>query len=180
MRSVTSGRAAKVDGRGPWRLTGSFSNAEYWFLTKAPRRSALHEGTPIHCTRDASRDIKPGCQDHHLAAIVPRPPPSDPRPTGRGARLLPRLRRRSRRWLSGSVGLPIGAVDRNGGLGGTTCPRAWKAARRRKRSMSCWSCAVMSKIFRRSRCQKASEGTDCVHRLRQQSELSLLLSEPST
>src|SRR5664279_19758 len=114
MRSVTSGRAAKVDGRGPWRLTGSFSNAECWFLTKAPRRSALHEGTPIHCTRDASRDIKPGCQDHHLAAIVPRPPPSDPRPTGRGARLLPRLRRRSRRWLSGTVGLPIGAVDRNG------------------------------------------------------------------
>src|SRR5664279_5558178 len=114
MRSVTSGRAAKVDGRGPWRLTGSFSNAECWFLTKAPRRSALHEGTPIHCTRDASRDIKPGCQDHHLAAIVPRPPPSDPRPTGRGARLLPRLRQRSRRWLSGTVGLPIGAVDRNG------------------------------------------------------------------
>src|SRR5664279_1525623 len=68
MRSVTSGRAAKVDGRGPWRLTGSFSNAECWFLTKAPRRSALHEGTPIHCTRDASRDIKPGCRDHLPAA----------------------------------------------------------------------------------------------------------------
>src|SRR5664279_3979090 len=73
MRSVTSGRAAKVDGRGPWRLTGSFSNAKCWFLTKAPRRSALHEGTPIHCTRDASWDIKPGCQDHHPPAIVPPP-----------------------------------------------------------------------------------------------------------
>jgi len=27
--------------------------------------------------------------------------------------LLPRLRRRSRRWLSGTVGLPIGAAGRN-------------------------------------------------------------------
>jgi hypothetical protein len=46
----------------------------------------------IHCTRDASRDIKPGCQDHHPAAIAPRPPPSDPRPIGRGARLYCRYR----------------------------------------------------------------------------------------
>ena len=33
---------------------------------------------PIDCTRDASRDIKPGCQDHHPAAIAPRPPPKPP------------------------------------------------------------------------------------------------------
>jgi hypothetical protein len=32
--------------------------------------------------------------------------------------------------------------------------------------MLCWSCAVMSKIFRRSNCQKASDGTDGAHRLR--------------
>ena len=85
----------------------------------------------------------PGCQDHDPAAIVPRPPPSDPRPTGRGARLLSRLRRRSRRWLSDIAGLPIGAVDRNGGLtrcrrwrtcwtrfrsGGTTCPATARGA----------------------------------------------------
>ena len=162
------------------REEGRFRSLKRHRLTLADDRR-LHEGTPIHCTRDASRDIKPGCQDNHPAAIVPRPPPSDPRPTGRGARLLPRLRRRSRRWLSGTVGLPIGAVDRNGGLmlcrrwrtcwtsfrsGGTTCPPAWKAARRRKRSMSCWSCAVMSKIFRRSSCQKASAGTDGASALR--------------
>jgi hypothetical protein len=29
--------------------------------------------------------------------------------------------------------------------------------------MSCWSCAVMLKIFRRSSCQKASAGTDGAH-----------------
>jgi hypothetical protein len=26
--------------------------------------------------------------------------------------------------------------------------------------MPCWSCAVMSKIFKRLRCQRASDGTD--------------------
>jgi len=81
------------------QLTGSFADVAQRFTKER------------HCTRDASRDIKPGCQDHHPAAIAPRSPPSDPRPTGRGARLLPRLRRRSRRWLSDTVGLPIGAVD---------------------------------------------------------------------
>jgi len=99
MRSVTSGRAAKVDGRGPWRLTGSFSNAECWFLTKAPRRSALHEGTPIHCTRDASRDIKPGCQDHHPAAIVPRPRARG-RHRGRFVRQAHQSRTASMCWIS--------------------------------------------------------------------------------
>ena len=44
--------------------------------------------------------------------IAPRPPPSDPQPIGRGARLLSQLRRRSRRWLSDTAGLPIGAVER--------------------------------------------------------------------
>jgi hypothetical protein len=38
---------------------------------------------PVHCTRDASRDIKLGCQDHHPAAIAPRPPLSDPQPRAR-------------------------------------------------------------------------------------------------
>ena len=81
-------------------------------------------------------------------------------------------------WLSDTVGLPIGAVDRNGGLtrcrrwrtcwtgfrrGGTTCPPAWQTARQRKRSTPYWSCAVMLKIFRRSSCQKASDGTDGAH-----------------
>ena len=130
---------------------------------------------PIHWTRDASRDIKPGCQDHHPAAIAPRPPPSGPRPTGRDARQLPRMCRRSRRWLSDTFDPPIDAVDRNSGLtrcrrwptcwtslrsGGTNCPPASRTAQRRKRSMPCWSCAVMSKIFRRPSCQKASDGTD--------------------
>jgi hypothetical protein len=32
--------------------------------------------------------------------------------------------------------------------------------------MPCWNCAVMSKIFRRSSCQKASDGTDGAHRWR--------------
>ena len=115
------------------------------------------------------------CQDHHPAAIAPRPLPSDPQPIGRGAKLLSRLRRRSRRSLSDTAGLPIGAVDRNGGLtrcrrwrtcwtgfrsGGTTCPPASQTARRRKHWMPCWSCAVMSKNFRRSSCQRASDGTD--------------------
>jgi hypothetical protein len=50
---------------------------------------------PIHWTRDASRDIKPGCQDHHPAAIAPRPRPSGLRPTGRGARQLLQMCRRS-------------------------------------------------------------------------------------
>ena len=145
------------------QLTGSFTDVDQRFTKER------------HCTRDASRDIKPGCQDHHPAAIAPRPPPSDPRPTGRGARLLPRLRRRSRRWLSDIVGLPIAAVDRGGGLtrcrrwrtcwtsfrtGGTTCPLAWQTARQRKRSTPCWSCAVMLNISTRSSCQKASDGTD--------------------
>ena len=44
--------------------------------------------------------------------------------------------------------------------GGTTCPQASKAVRRQKRSMLCWSCAVMLKTSRRSTCQKASDGTD--------------------
>ena len=135
-----------------------------WGWTAAP---------PIHWTRDASRDIKPGCQDHHPEAIGPRPPPSGPRPTGRGARQLPWMCRRSRRWLSDTVGPPIGAVDCSGGLtrcgrsptyslrsGGTNCPPTSRTARRRKRSMPCWSCAVMSKIFRRSSCQRASDGTN--------------------
>jgi hypothetical protein len=71
---------------------------------------------PIHGTRDASRDIKLECQDHHPAAIAPRPPPSDPQPIGRGARLPPRLRRRSRRRLCDTAARLIGAVDRNNGL----------------------------------------------------------------
>jgi hypothetical protein len=136
---------------------------------------------PTPWTRDASRDIKLGCQDHHPAAIAPRPPPSDPRPTERGARQLPRTRRRSRRWLSDTAGPPIGAVGRNSGRtrcrrwptcwtslssGGTNCPPALRTARRRKRSMPCWSYAVMSKIFRPSSCQKASDGTDGTHRWR--------------
>jgi hypothetical protein len=129
----------------------------------------------IHCTRDASWDIKLGCQDHHPAAIAPRPPPSDPRPTGRGARLLSQSRRRSRRWLFDTAGLPIGEVDRDSGLtrcrrwrtcwtgfrsGGATCPRASRTVRQRKRLMPCWRCAVMSKSSRRSSCQRASDGTD--------------------
>jgi hypothetical protein len=32
--------------------------------------------------------------------------------------------------------------------------------------MPCWSGAVMSKIFRRSRCQRASDGTNGAHRRR--------------
>jgi hypothetical protein len=114
------------------------------------RRAAVHEGTPIHRTRDASRDIKPRCQDHHPAAIGPQPPPSDPRPIGRAARLLLRPRRRSRRWLPDTDGPPIGAVDRNSGLtrcrhwricwtsfrsGGTICHPASQTARRQKRSV---------------------------------------------
>ena len=83
-----------------------------WGWTAAP---------PIHWTRDASRDIKPGCQDHHPEAIGPRPPPSGPRPTGRGARQLPWMCRRSRRWLSDTVGPPIGAVDCSGGLTRCRC-----------------------------------------------------------
>ena len=121
----------------------------------------------------------PGCQDHHPAAIAPRPPPSDPQPTGRGARLLPRLRQRSCRWLSDTVGLPIGAVDRNGGLtrcrrwptcwtgfrsGGTTCPPAWETARGRKPLTPCRNCEVMLKNSGRSSCQKALDGTDGAHR----------------
>jgi hypothetical protein len=134
---------------------------------------------PIRWTRDASRDIKPGCQDHHPAAIAPRPPLSDPQPIGRGARLLSQLRRRSRRRLSGTAALPIGVVDRNSGMtrfkhwracwtnfrsGGTTCPPASKTARRRTRSMPYWISAVMSKSSRRSNCQRASDGTNGAHR----------------
>jgi hypothetical protein len=134
---------------------------------------------PIHWTRDASRDIKPGCQDHHPAAIAPRPPPNDPRPIGRGARLPSQPPRRSRRWLSDTAGPPIGAVDRNSGRtlcrrwrtcwigvrsGGTTCPPASRTARRRKPSMRCWSCAVMSKSSRRLSCQRASDETDFLYR----------------
>jgi hypothetical protein len=145
------------------------------------RRSAVHEGTPTHCTRDASRDIKPRCQDHLPAAIGPQPPPSDPQPIGRGARLLSQLSRRSRPWLSDTAGRPIGAVDRNSGMtrcrlwrtcwtgfrsGGTTCPPASQAARRRKRSMPCWNCAVMWKNCRLSSCQRASGGTDDADRWR--------------
>jgi hypothetical protein len=152
--------------------------------------SGSSRSTNPRCTRDASRDIKPGCQDHHPAAIGPQPPPSDPRPTGRGARQLLRMCRQSSRWLFDTAGLPIGAVDRNSGLtrcrrwrtcwivvrsGGTKCPPASRTARRRKRLMPCWSCAVMSKIFRRSSCQKASDGTDGAHRWRY-----LLLPGPST
>ena len=37
---------------------------------------------------------------------------------------------------------------------------ASRTAQRRKRSMPCWNCAVMSKIFRPSSCQKALDGTD--------------------
>jgi hypothetical protein len=140
---------------------------------------------PTHWTRDASRDIKLGCQDHHPAAIAPRPPPSDPQPIGRGARLP--LRRRSRRRLSDTAALPIGAADRNSGLtpcrrwrscwtgfrsGGTTCPPASQTARRRKRSMPCWSCEVMSKNSRRSSFQRASDGTDGVRALAEQIALA--------
>jgi hypothetical protein len=35
-----------------------------------------------HCTRDASRDIKPRVLGPSPAAIEPRPSPSDPQPTG--------------------------------------------------------------------------------------------------
>ena len=70
---------------------------------------------PIHWTRDASRDTKLGCHDHHPAAIALRPRPSDLRPTRRGARQLPQMCRQSRQWLSDTVGPPIGAVDRNNG-----------------------------------------------------------------
>jgi hypothetical protein len=48
----------------------------------------------------------------------------------------------------------------------TNCRPASRTARRRKRSMTCWGCAVMSKIFRRSSCQKASDGTDGAPRWR--------------
>jgi hypothetical protein len=74
-----------------------------------------------------SRDIKLRCQDHHPAAIAPQPPPSDPRPIGRGARLPVRLHRQSRRSSSDTAGLPIGARDRNSGL--TQC-RRWR---------TCWT-----------------------------------------
>ena len=91
------------------------------------------------------------------------------------------MHRQSRRWLCDTAGPPIGAVARSNGLtpcrrwrtcwtsfrsGGTNCPPASRAARRRKRSMACWNCGVMSKIFRRSSCQKASDGTDDAHRWR--------------
>ena len=157
-------RSARRTGGARWQRSG---------------RQGQHGGAlPAHCTRDASRNIKLRCQDHHPAAIAPRPPPSDPQPIGRGARLLSRLLRRSRRRLSDTAGLPIGAVDRNSGLtrcrrwrtcwtgfrsGGTTCPPASQTARRRKHWMPCWSCAVMSKNSRRSTCQRVSDGTDGAH-----------------
>ena len=53
----------------------------------------------------------------------------------------------------------------------TNCRPASRTARRRKHSMPCWSCAVMSKIFRRSSCQKASDGTDGGHRWRNRTGL---------
>ena len=56
------------------QLTGSFTHVDQRFIRKTTRRDI------IHCTRDASRDIKLRCQDHHPAAIAPRPPPSDPQP----------------------------------------------------------------------------------------------------
>jgi len=42
-------------------------------------------------------------------------------------------------------------------------PSSLETARQRKRLTPCWSCAVMLKIFRPSRCQKASDGTDGAH-----------------
>ena len=42
-------------------------------------------------------------------------------------------------------------------------PSSLETARQRKRSTPYWSCAVMLKISRRSRCQKASDGTDGAH-----------------
>ena len=108
--------------------------------------------------------------------------------------MLPRLRRRSRRWLSDIVGLPIkpsAAPVGRGSLGRgrrRSRPERWadavqtladmlgqfqewrgnlpsrlETARQRKRLTPCWSCAVMLKIFRPSRCQKASDGTDGAH-----------------
>ena len=173
------------------------------------RRSAVHQGTPRcdsitakvhlflpsrqtavstpsrrsrpnHYTRDASRDITLGCQDHHLAVIAPRLPPSDPPPIGRGARLhVAAAPTKCRRWLSDTDGPLIGAVDRNSGLtrrrrspicwtsfrsGGTICPPASQTARRQKRSMPCWNCAIMSKRSRRSSHKAASDVTDGTHR----------------
>ena len=157
-----------MEGRTYWRT----------HLCRAgrPRQHAELKAHIHHCTRDASRDRELRCQDHHPAAIAPRPPPRDPRLIGRGARLRSQLPRRNRRWLSDTADPLIGAVDSNSGL--TQCRRwrtCWtgsrrggdqpalqprKTARWRKRSMRCWNCAVMSKSFRRSNCQKASVGTD--------------------
>jgi hypothetical protein len=169
-------RSAVHEGR-----SGGFDTAKFRPFPPS-RQNAVSKSRwriSVHCTRDASRDSIPGCQDHHPAAIEPRPPPSDRRLTGRGARQPPRMRRRSRRWLADTADPPIGAVDRNSGLtrcgrwrafwtifrsGGTNCPPASPTARWRKRSIPCWSCAVMSRIFRRSSCQEASDGTDGAHR----------------
>jgi hypothetical protein len=96
------------------QLTGSFTYVDQRFMkewrvcfdhSQGSAIAALRSARPadsayVHCTRDASRDIKPGCQDHHPAAIGLRPPLSDPRPTERGARPLLKPRRRSRWRLS--------------------------------------------------------------------------------
>jgi hypothetical protein len=148
------------------------------------RRSAVREGTrafsitakvwpSLPCRQTASayrvdgayRTIVPvtrhGIESSDARTTTPRRSRRDPRRairslSGGGARLPPRLRRRSRRRLSDTAGPPIGAVDRNIGLtqcrrsrtcwmgfrsDGTTCHPASQTARWRKRSMPCWSCA---------------------------------------
>ena len=150
------------------QLTGSFTNVDQ-------RLNAIALATRL---RISSLDA----WIHHLAAIAPRPRRAIRGLQGAAQGYRQRLRRRSR-WLLDTVGLPIGAVDRNGGLtrcrrwwtcwtgfrrGATTCSSSfWQTARQRgKRSTSYWSCAVMLKISRRSSCQKASDGTDGAHRWR--------------
>jgi hypothetical protein len=120
---------------------------------------------PIHCTRDASRDTKLECRDHHPRRSRATPP-SDSQPIRRVPRLPPQVRRRSHRRLSDTAALLIGAVDRNNGL---TRFKHWQAcwtvsgvagqpALKPRHSATAWISAVTSKSSRRSNCQGLRTG----------------------
>jgi hypothetical protein len=85
------------------QLTGSFTDVDQRFIKERrvvslPRRSAISARRqiavstprcmPIHCTRDASRDTKRECADHHPRRSRATPP-SDSQPIGRVPKATP-------------------------------------------------------------------------------------------
>ena len=143
------------------------------------RSARRADGGLIHCIRDAA-GYQAGCQTTTCGDRAATPAERSANTQTRRKAML-RMRRRSRRCLiryrrpvdrrsrpqqwADAVQTLADLLDQFQGVARDNLRlQPSQTARRRKRLMLCCSCAGMSKSFRRSSCQRASDGTDGTHR----------------